>query len=508
MNEPSHSRKRRLALNSVLSGASWILPIALTIVATPILISRLGADQYGIYALIAGFLSYSFAVGIGRAAVKFTAEFKAAGRDDAVTEAISTSVLYAAAIGTTAAMVFVFATPFVVRSVLLIPERYAAMAAAAFYIASMGLVFALVSNVFQSVLQGLNRFGSFFLISNILAVVLPAGNIVVVLLGYGVPQLQAWNGIVFLLGAIAYYAILRRSWPRVFAQPSREVLSLILKASFGIILYQLIGNGIYFFERTWVTRSSGPEAIAHYSIAFLVAFYLHSFVSSFGTVLFASMNELLGAKAKLIELYDLSLKLIFATVVFVVVSLLCAGRQLLDLWLGPQLSANVYPILTIHAISIGILTLMILPWQINEVFRATRLNVLIALIWSIVGIPAMILLSANLGSIGVAAGRSTAMAAGLPLLFYAEHRFLGGIRGAVWLGSALRLAVGGGLLASCYFVLFYFLGPVALFPGAIVGASVFVLTLVLTGYLDSRERSDIFSLLPLRKVNSDPGSYE
>lgn len=500
------SKMRRLAVNSMLGVASWAVPIILTLVATPILIGRLGPDGYGIYALIAGFLSYSFAVGIGRATVKFTAEFNAVGRDRAVTEVISTSFLYAVITGTAAAVILIFTAPFLVRTVLLIPQQYESIATAAFYIASLGLVFPLVSNVFQSALQGLNRFGSFYLISNILAIVLPAGNIGVALLGYGVPQLQAWNAGVFLIGAIAYYAILRRSWPRTFAKPSTEVLSLIFKASIGIILYQLIGYGIYFFERTWVTRTAGPEGIAHYSIAFLVAFYLHSFVGSFSTVLFASMNELLESKAKLIALYDLSLKLILGIVTFAVVFMLCAGRQLLDLWLGAQLSANVYTILAIHTVSIGILTLMILPWQINEVFRATRLNVVIALIWSAVGIPAMVLLSSNSGSIGVAAGRTLAMAAGLPLLFYAEHRFLGGIRTNVWLASVLRLFVAGGLIASLYFVLFDVFGPVALFFAPIVGASVFVLTLVLTGYFDQQERSDILALLPLRR--SDPESYE
>ena len=98
------------------------------------------------------------------------------------------------------------------------------------------------------------------------------------------------------------------------------------------------------------------------------------------------------------------------------------------------------------------------------------------------------------------------MAAGLPLLFYAEHRFLGGIRTNVWLGSALRLFVGGGLIASLYFVLFDVFGPVALFFAPIVGALVFVMALLLTGYLDAQERSDILALLPLRR--NDPESYE
>lgn len=500
MKTAPHSRKRRLALNSVLGIVSWTIPMALTLVATPVLIDQLGSDGYGIYALIAGFLSYSFAVGIGRATVKFTAEFNAAGRDIEVNGVISTSLLYAAAIGGTACVILIVGTPFIIRKVFLLPIEFEAVTTSSFYIASIGLVFALVSNVFQSALQGLNRFGSFYLVSNILSILLPAGNITVVLLGYGVVQLQVWNAALFLVGAIGYSVILGLSRPWTFTRPSGEVLSLIFKASIGVILYQLIGNGIYFFERTWVTRLAGTEGIAQYSIAFLVAFYLHSFVGSFSTVLFASMNELLESKERLIRLYDLSLKVILGIAVFAVMSMFCAGRQALELWLGHQLGVSIYPILTVHAISIGLLTLMILPWQVNETFKATRLNVLIALIWSIVGIPMMVLLSTNWGAVGVAAGRALAMASGLPLLFYAEYRFLGQIRSRVWFGSLLRLTAAGILLATTYLLLFYFLGPSALFIAPVPGAAMFVLTLALTGYLSSEEQSDILALVPFRTM--------
>jgi len=129
------------------------------------------------------------------------------------------------------------------------------------------------------------------------------------------------------------------------------------------------------------------------------------------------------------------------------------------------------------------------------------LNVLIALLWSFVGIPTMILLATAWGSLGVAAGRTLAMAAGIPVLFYAEHKFLGGIRTGVWLGSLLRLTVAGILLATAYSLLFYFLGPYALLVAPVLGGAMFVLTLVLTRYLSSEEQSDILALLPFRTSN-------
>ncbi len=49
----------RSILKNVLFGFStWILPVGLSFAATPIIIKNLGNSEYGIYALILGFVAF------------------------------------------------------------------------------------------------------------------------------------------------------------------------------------------------------------------------------------------------------------------------------------------------------------------------------------------------------------------------------------------------------------------------------------------------------------------
>ncbi len=56
--------RKSLIYNAFASSLGWFLPIILTVIATPIVVRGLGYEQYGIYALIIGFVGYSFTFGV------------------------------------------------------------------------------------------------------------------------------------------------------------------------------------------------------------------------------------------------------------------------------------------------------------------------------------------------------------------------------------------------------------------------------------------------------------
>ncbi len=58
---------RRIALNTIVNGASIVLTVAMAIPLTPFLINRLGADAYGVYVLGLSFTSIGGYLGIGEA---------------------------------------------------------------------------------------------------------------------------------------------------------------------------------------------------------------------------------------------------------------------------------------------------------------------------------------------------------------------------------------------------------------------------------------------------------
>ena len=60
------NRRKRLVKNGVFSALSWFFPLLLAFIVTPIVVRGLGGELYGLYAVILGFISYSFTFGIGK----------------------------------------------------------------------------------------------------------------------------------------------------------------------------------------------------------------------------------------------------------------------------------------------------------------------------------------------------------------------------------------------------------------------------------------------------------
>ncbi|MCV4640126.1 hypothetical protein OFB62_33005, partial [Escherichia coli] len=66
MGDTPKSRKQSIAANSLFSATAWLVPLIIGFIVTPILIRGLGTAEYGLFALLSGFIGYSFAFSIGR----------------------------------------------------------------------------------------------------------------------------------------------------------------------------------------------------------------------------------------------------------------------------------------------------------------------------------------------------------------------------------------------------------------------------------------------------------
>src|SRR5215213_1833867 len=120
MNAERKGNRRGLAVNSLFSVVAWIFPIMLGFIATPILVRGLGSEQYGLFAIVLGFISYSFTFGIGKVAGKYVPEFRANGDDEKVTQVISATFWLSLGVGVVGSVALVILTPTIVTRLLLI----------------------------------------------------------------------------------------------------------------------------------------------------------------------------------------------------------------------------------------------------------------------------------------------------------------------------------------------------------------------------------------------------
>lgn len=488
----SENRKTQIIYNGIYGSLSWFLPLILAFYATPILVRSLGNENYGIYALLIGFISYSFNFGIGRAVTKYVAEYRADNRIEEAIGIVSSTYYVCLFLAVIANLLIILFAGSIVRDVLQIGAERQQLAINALYVSGATIFVLLLSQTYQALIQSAHRFDRLAIIMNINGVLLAVGNIVLVLNGFGVISLIWWNLLITAVSGFLFYISSRKFLPEIKTsfKFNLKSIGLIGKFGLGIFSYQIFGNIILLFERGWIIRKFGEESLTFYVVPMMLGIYLLGFTISLVQVLFPVISEMLGEREKIIRLYQKSTKIVLAIISFAVLSLICGGKLLLALWINPEFAENSYVILIFHALSFGLSAVYTLSWQLVEGFGKTKINAFISFIWLTVSLPLMVFLAEDWGANGIAFARFFAIFLTFPAIFYAEKRYLGKVQISFWLKICLIL---GAAIISSSVVETWIFGILAvkwftLVLGGFAGMTVFFLTLLILGFITDDEK--------------------
>lgn len=502
MNDKPRSRKRLLAVNSVFSFISWLFPLLVSFVATPIIVRGLGTENYGLYALISGFISYSFSFGIGKTAAKYVAEYAVAGETGKIGEVLSTIFWFSLSVGLFGTVIISVFARLIVSDVLQISPDLQPLAVTALYLACVTILVYMLSQIFQFALQGLHRFGKYSMLISLNGILMNGGNILIVWWGGGVLALLFWNLMVVCLISLLFYISARKLIPeaRISFRFDGEMTKSVLVYGSSIILYQVFGNLLLIFERGWVTRKFGPHYLTFYVVPMSLAIYLHGFISSLVLVLFPFVNELLGDKEKLTVLYQKANKIVVAVVAFCVLTIVCGGKLFLYVWIGQDFADGAFTVLVIHIFTFGILAVMTISWQLAEGFGYAGLNAISTFTWVIISVPLMIFLAEDWHNEGIAFARLIGVVTTLPLIFYIEGKFLKKTDWKYWF--RILACIAAAVIAAVLVEKLVFTREdkswLLLFAGAAAGAAIYLIVLLATGFLTREERSMLRDMLPGR----------
>ena len=442
------SKRQKLFRNTIYGIVSWLFPIIPTFVITPIVIKTLGNELYGLYVIILGFTGYFFTLNVGKAATKYVAEYKASGQIEKISNAVSATLLFGLAVGSiTTATLAIFARYFV-GDVLQIDEPLQRTAIIALYLGCLNILVSMLGLTFQSILQGLQRFDAFMLITNATSVLLTVGTLAAVISGYGVIAMFSVSLAVSVISALVAMVLVKRLLPELHLRlrVGREPWSEVWRYGMSIMAYQLFGSALLLFERSWITRRFGPEALTFYVVPMTLAVYLQTFIASLVLAIFPVINEHLSERQILAELYKQATRLILIILAFAGISSAVGGRLFLELWLNREFAELSYELLLLQMVVFSVVSLSMLVWQIAESFRAASLTAAANFIWMTVSVPLMVYFSYEWQTLGVAYARLVGVAVYIPLIVYIEKRFLGGVFWFFW--SALIVRVLGAMIAA------------------------------------------------------------
>ena len=485
---------KSLPRNAVFGFLSWALPLCLTFVATPLVVRGLGAEEYGLYALIMGFVAYSFTFGIGRAVTKYVSEYLALNQPERISDVLSATLWLNVLVAVGGALIITASANFLVVSIFQIQPEMQVKAIKALYLAAATIFFLMQAQVFSAVVQAVHRFDIFSLITTVTATLSVIGNIILVLLGGDSLELLVWNFAANLFSCLVFFFAARRILPEIhfFLIPSRKMLRLVAIYSGGVVGYQISGNLLLLFERGWITRKLGTESLTFYAVPMLLAFFIHSFVASFSLVLLPLTSETAAVENhdKLLSIYTRATKYILSLVVFLGVSLSITSREFLGLWLGAEFAQRSTKIFVLHIATYSLTALLIVTWQLIEGYGLPSYNAFLSLSFLIVSVPLMIALIEPFGGEGVAAARLLGVLP-IPVFIYTvERRIFKKFLWRFWTENLMKLLLIGATVAVVEYLAVKNLPHnwFGLIISLITGGAVFLAALLAIGYLNDEER--------------------
>lgn len=292
---------RSVGLNTGYQIVSQVGPAIAAIVAIPFLLRHLGAEQYGIMAILSTALAYfsMLDLGLGRAATRFIAQSLEGDKTDDLRRYFWGSILLLNIVGILATAAAVFMVPILASRLLKIRAAEIQVASQALYVICLTIPVVTLMATFRGFLEASGRFGFISVVTGcggialycLPAVAISAGGS---LLGVAFALAIARIGLCMALAAGCFWDKRRSSLRPIF-----DVAAIKRMLSFGgwLSVSNLVGTATIYADRFLLGICVGMAAVASYSMPLDVIGRLQILITSFCAVLFPLMSRLDGTKS-------------------------------------------------------------------------------------------------------------------------------------------------------------------------------------------------------------------
>lgn len=484
----SHSR------NSIYGLLSWLLPLCLTFLATPYVVRGLGKEQYGLYTLIIGFIAYSFTFNIGRAIIKYVAEFSAKDENEKISQIISATFCISLTVATIGSLILILAANFLVYDVLQIQTDAREETVLAIYLAALCIWLLIIGQVFSAVVQAAHRFDVFSIITTLTNTVLILGNLALVWLDFKFYHLVLWSAATICFSGLAFFYFAKKLQPetKISFKFDKQIFRLAAKYGINVAGYQFFGNLLFICERIIITRVLGAEDLTHYAVPMMIAVYISAFISSI-TLNFVAFTSQFFARNQLRELeaiYRRVTKIVVVMVVFLCVSLSVAAKPILVNWMDLKFAEASAEVFIIQIIIFSTLACLIVAWQFIEGFGYPIYNMMFSLCWLIISAPLILIFTKIYGIEGTALARLAGEITIPVFIILIERKIFGRVLWDLWRRILILLGLAG-FAAGCaeYFILNSFANNwFVVFSGIFISGLLYLLIIWLTAYFSPDEQ--------------------
>lgn len=422
-----HIFKGQLLRNSFWTFSDLALYPLLMIVATPLFISKLGAEQYGLWMMLTVVVQLMNALnfGVGDSTIKYTSAGLALNQQKEIADVVNRNVSLGVILTLITTLLGVLAAFFIERfEILAIPKADYTITVQVLVLFSLSAGLKFIEQVFLSVLKGHQRFDIAARLSMCSRVSVLLASAAVVNWDFGLLEIALVTVGCNILNLLIQVIILRQRMPGLYLFPRFRIRSWeeIFQQNGWFWLQSVIALTGFLADRIIIGFYIDMATVGYYSIAALVGTQIHNVLLAFGSFVFPKVSARISQQKNIEQVYYVSRMAIAGLGWSIIACLMFGGSIIFKWWLGEEVYAASYSLIRLYLSFETIILLIIIPYHFINGSHHLKLNSLFEFLLRSSHVVFMLLLYPHYGLTGIVWALILTTAVNMPFQYYLFHQ--------------------------------------------------------------------------------------
>ncbi len=380
-----------LQKKSIANFIGGVIPAMASLLTVPVIVSRLGEVEYGLFTLVTAIVGYFALIDINVTAgsVKYLAEHHARDEQEQVNKVISFGGLIYFIIGLLGGLGIFFFADSLVTAFFNVPAHLHETARKTLQVAAVAFFFGQMQVYLLSIPQALQRYDLTGTVESIFGALTSISTVVVVLLGYGLVEIILVRLLLSVINCGLLLKMIYKIMPSVkLVKPDRSVINKLSSFSAYSYLSRVASITYANGDKMLLGALLDLKAVSLYSVPSLLVYRAVALVFRFGQVLFpvASAMSANNQHEELERIYITSTRYYIYLNAALILILSIFSRELLHFWAGSVFGAGAALVLVLIAAATFFDALTNLPSLMNDGLGQPRNTGILALMRAIVGL--------------------------------------------------------------------------------------------------------------------------
>jgi O-antigen/teichoic acid export membrane protein len=353
--EPVSKISEKIIKNTLYNTIGKFWGILVVLFLTPYIVSRLGVERYGIWALLTSLVGYIgfLDLGIGGSYVRYIAEYYTQKDYSKVNFVVNTGFLFCLGLAFILIPLALFLTEPLLIFLKIDPSLYPEINFVFFW----GVVIFSLSNatfVFGSVQTGLQRMELTNIVAVVLTIPYALGIILFLELGYGLKGLMINIGIMWMIQTLVNFYIAKKILPQFSFNPflfRREMFAELLRFGIKLQISRLSQLVSFQVDKLLITYFLSVGKVTFYDLGSKITGSIRKLPLLLVSALVPASAEIFakGDKEGLSRLYFRGSKYLFAVSTPLFFFIVVCSEMLVNVWMGPgyDIASSVIRILSV-----------------------------------------------------------------------------------------------------------------------------------------------------------------